>query len=42
MNQKLPQDIRVGDTVIVHKAGDIIPEIVEPLVSLRDGSESHL
>lgn len=33
------KDIRVGDTVIVHKAGDIIPEIVEPLVTLRDGSE---
>jgi DNA ligase (NAD+) len=33
------KDIRVGDTVIVHKAGDIIPEVVEPLVMLRDGSE---
>ncbi len=33
------KDIRIGDTVIVHKAGDIIPEIVEPLVKLRDGSE---
>lgn len=33
------KDIRVGDTVIVHKAGDIIPEVVEPLVTLRDGSE---
>jgi DNA ligase (NAD+) len=33
------KDIRVGDTVIVHKAGDIIPEVVEPLTSLRDGSE---
>ena len=33
------KDIRTGDTVIVQKAGDIIPEIVEPLVSLRDGSE---
>jgi DNA ligase (NAD+) len=33
------KDIRIGDTVIVHKAGDIIPEVVEPLVSLRDGSE---
>lgn len=33
------KDIRVGDTVIVHKAGDIIPEVVEPLVALRDGSE---
>ncbi len=26
------KDIRVGDTVIVHKAGDVIPEVVEPLV----------
>ena len=33
------KDIRVGDTVILQKAGDIIPEIVEPLVKLRDGSE---
>jgi DNA ligase (NAD+) len=33
------KDIRIGDTVIVHKAGDIIPEVVEPLVQLRDGSE---
>jgi DNA ligase (NAD+) len=33
------KDIRVGDTVIVHKAGDIIPEVIEPLLKLRDGSE---
>lgn len=33
------KDIRVGDTVIVHKAGDIIPEVIEPLPKLRDGSE---
>ena len=33
------KDIRVGDTIIVHKAGDIIPEVVEALVKLRDGSE---
>lgn len=33
------KDIRVGDTVIVHKAGDIIPEVVEPLVKLRNGTE---
>lgn len=33
------KDIRIGDSVIVHKAGDIIPEIIEPLVKLRDGSE---
>lgn len=33
------KDIRIGDTVIVQKAGDVIPEIVEPLIKLRDGSE---
>jgi DNA ligase (NAD+) len=35
------KDIRVGDTVIIHKAGDIIPEVVEALASLRDGSEKE-
>lgn len=38
-SEVLRKDIRVGDTVIVHKAGDIIPEVVEPLLTLRDGSE---
>jgi len=38
-NEVHRKDIRVGDTVIVHKAGDIIPEVIEPLVKLRDGSE---
>jgi DNA ligase (NAD+) len=33
------KDIRIGDTVIIHKAGDIIPEVVEPLVKLRTGKE---
>ncbi|MDP3970368.1 MAG: NAD-dependent DNA ligase LigA [bacterium] len=28
-------DVRVGDTVVVHKAGDIIPDIVQTLVNLR-------
>ncbi|MBX4199737.1 NAD-dependent DNA ligase LigA [Candidatus Saccharibacteria bacterium] len=35
------KDIRVGDTVIVQKAGDVIPEVVKPLVELRDGSEKE-
>ena len=33
------KDIRVGDSVIVHKAGDIIPEVVKSLVQLRSGLE---
>lgn len=33
------RDIRIGDTVIVQKAGDIIPEIVSAVKEKRDGSE---
>jgi DNA ligase (NAD+) len=29
----------VGDTVVLRKAGDVIPEIVGPVMELRDGSE---
>ena len=29
----------IGDTVVLRKAGDVIPEIVGPVVDLRDGSE---
>jgi DNA ligase (NAD+) len=33
------KDIRIGDTVLVEKAGEVIPAIVEVKKDLRDGSE---
>jgi len=33
------KDIRIGDTVIIQKAGDIIPEVVQSLPKLRTGKE---
>lgn len=33
------KDIRIGDTVSIRKAGDIIPEVVEVIKDRRDGSE---
>ena len=33
------KDIRIGDTVIVHKAGEIIPEVVRTLAEKRTGAE---
>jgi DNA ligase (NAD+) len=33
------RDIRMGDTVLVERAGDVIPHIVKPLKTERDGSE---
>ncbi|NLV16372.1 MAG: NAD-dependent DNA ligase LigA [Syntrophomonadaceae bacterium] len=34
------RDIRIGDRVLVHKAGDIIPEVIRPLIEKRTGNET--
>ncbi|MEY4293405.1 MAG: hypothetical protein RIR29_55 [Actinomycetota bacterium] len=31
--------ILIGDTIVLRKAGDVIPEILGPVIELRDGSE---
>ncbi|HTE17177.1 MAG TPA: NAD-dependent DNA ligase LigA, partial [Armatimonadota bacterium] len=33
------KDIRVGDTVIIQRAGEVIPEVVEVVTAARDGDE---
>ena len=38
-DQVKSKGILIGDTIVLRKAGDVIPEILGPVVSLRDGSE---
>ncbi len=36
------KDVRIGDTVLVERAGDVIPYIVKPLAELRKGNEKKI
>lgn len=40
-DQVKAKGILIGDTVVLRKAGDVIPEILGPVVDLRDGSEQE-
>lgn len=35
-------DVRIGDTVIIEKAGDIIPKVISVVREMRNGGEKHI
>ncbi|WP_267926814.1 NAD-dependent DNA ligase LigA [Desulfolithobacter dissulfuricans] len=36
------KDLRIGDTVLIQRAGDVIPEVIKPIVEKRTGQEQPI
>ncbi len=36
------KDLKIGDTVLVERAGDVIPNIIKPFIELRSGKEKKI
>jgi len=36
------KDLKIGDTVLIQRAGDVIPEIIKPIIDNRSGDEQEI
>ncbi|MEI6856406.1 NAD-dependent DNA ligase LigA [Psychrilyobacter sp.] len=41
-DEVLRKDIKIGDTVFIEKAAEIIPQVIKPVKELRDGTEEEI